>query len=56
MEFFDFEIVKMQFTFKCEEESITLGNFYRGRFVNDNILHDRIEDGRGYMYVDFYEG
>lgn len=48
-----FDIVNLNF--KSILKSLTLDNFYRGRFEIDNSLKEYSDEGQGYFYLEFYE-
>jgi hypothetical protein len=54
--FSDTKILKMDFEFSKQAGFTVLDNFYRGRFELNGRLCEISDDGRGYMYVEFYEG
>lgn len=38
------------------EDNCTIDSFYRGRAFMNGVLIEVTEDGRGYFYLEFYEG
>lgn len=37
-------------------KNLTIDNLYRGRFERKGELLESLEDGRGFFYMEFYEG
>ncbi len=56
LEFNGAEITRLNFSADKSLFTLTLDNLYRGRFQVDDKLIDVDDQGRGYFYVDFYEG
>jgi hypothetical protein len=54
--FHEVELYKVNLEFERTKELITIDNFYRGRFENEGNLLDLSSDGKGYIYIEFYEG
>lgn len=56
MEFLDVDIACLRLAFDTPIAALTLDNLYRGRFeINDHLI-EYDEQGRGYFYLEFYEG
>jgi len=50
------EFRKCQFEFNKLNSQLTVDNFYRGRFTDDDKLFDLTNDGKGDVFIEFYEG
>ncbi len=56
LKFTDVKIITLDFFNVKEVENLTLDNLYRGRADLNGDLIDIAEDGKGYFYLEFYEG
>lgn len=56
LEFDDAEITVANLSTDKSFSALTLDNLYRGRFQVDDRLIDVDNRGRGYFYLEFYEG
>lgn len=56
LKFIDVKITTMDFFNVKEVDGLTLDNLYRGRVEINGELVGISEDGRGYFYMEFYEG
>lgn len=56
LKFTDVKITTLDFFNMKEVESLTLDTLYRGRVELNGNLIEVSEDGRGYFYLEFYEG
>ena len=56
IEFMNVEVVRMDISFDEPLANLTLDSLYRGRFEIDGGLVEFDERGRGYFYLEFYEG
>ncbi|HYH16269.1 MAG TPA: hypothetical protein VD794_13665 [Flavisolibacter sp.] len=54
--FTDVKIITLDFFNVKEVENLTLDNLYRGRAELKGDLIEISEDGKGYFYLEFYEG
>lgn len=48
-------ITSYTFLFEALISELTLDNFYRGRFLDGELLKEYSQDGKGYFYVSFCE-
>jgi hypothetical protein len=55
LKFTDVEITLVDFFNIKEVKSLTIDNIYRGRILLNGELQDS-NDGKGYFYLEFYEG
>lgn len=56
LEFNEAEITQLNLSADKSLVTLTLDNLYRGRFQVDDRLIDVDDQGRGYFYLEFYEG
>lgn len=56
LKFMDVEITSMDFFNVKEIAGLTLDSIYRGRVEFNGELKEVSEDGKGYFYLEFYEG
>jgi|SRR5690606_33725540 len=56
LKFTDVKIITLDFFNVKEVENLTLDNLYRGRVELNGDLIEISEDGKGYFYLEFYEG
>ncbi|MDO5615795.1 MAG: hypothetical protein Q4G16_06370 [Cruoricaptor ignavus] len=56
LKFTEVEITTIDFFNVNEIEGLTLDNLYRGRTQLNGDLIEVSEDGKGYFYLEFYEG
>ena len=56
LKFTDVKISTFTFFNVKEAENLTLDTLYRGRAELEGELIEMSEDGRGYFYLEFYEG
>jgi len=56
LKFTEVKITTVDFFNVKEIEGLTLDNFYRGRVELNGELIEVSENGRGYFYLEFYEG
>jgi hypothetical protein len=56
LKFIDVEIVNIDFFNVKEVDSLTLDNLYRGRVELNGNLIEASNNGKGYFYLEFYEG
>lgn len=56
LKFTDVKIITLNFFNVKEVENLTLDNLYRGRGELNGDLIEISEDGKGYFYLEFYEG
>lgn len=56
LKFTEVEIVTLNFANVKEFNSLTLDNLYRGRLEHDGELIEISGGGKGYFYLEFYEG
>jgi len=54
--FNEVDIISMNFFYNDDKCDLVIDNIYRGRFEEDNNLIDASLDGKGYIYLEFYEG
>ena len=50
----EIEIVKFDFSLADIEKYLTIDLFYRGRYVQDDVLLD-VKNDKGYIFLEFYE-
>lgn len=56
LKFTDVKIITLDFFNVKDVENLTLDNLYRGRYELNGDLIELSEDGKGYFYLEFYEG
>ena len=56
LKFTDVNITTIDFFNLKEVEGLTIDTLYRGRAELDGELIEVSEDGKGYFYLEFYEG
>lgn len=56
LKFTDVKIITLDFFNIKDIENLTLDNLYRGRAELNGNLIEVSEDGKGYFYLEFYEG
>lgn len=56
LKFTDVKIIALDFFNVKDVENLTLDNLYRGKFEFNGELVEVSEDGKGYFYLEFYEG
>lgn len=56
LKFTDVKIITLDFFNVKDVENLTLDNLYRGKFELNRELIEVSEDGKGYFYLEFYEG
>ena len=56
LKFTDVKITNLSLFSVKGVESLTLDNLYRGRFEINGELIEVADDGKGYFYLEFYEG
>ncbi|MFV0468255.1 MAG: hypothetical protein ACK5MK_04915 [Dysgonomonas sp.] len=56
LKFTDVKIIVLDFFYVKDVENLTLDNLYRGKFEFNGELVEVSEDGKGYFYLEFYEG
>lgn len=54
--FHDVEIVKLGFEFSSCIDNSTIDSLYRGRFERDGSLIEFSDRGKGYFYLELFEG
>jgi hypothetical protein len=54
--FFEVNLTSVDFFNETKVENLTLDTLYRGRCLVDTELIDQSLDGKGFFYVEFYEG
>lgn len=56
LKFTEVKIITLDFFNVKDIENLTLDNLYRGRYELNGVLIELSEDGKGYFYLEFYEG
>ncbi|HLV39849.1 hypothetical protein [Xanthomarina sp.] len=56
LKFTDVKIITLDFFNVKDVENLTLDNLYRGRYELNGDLIELSEEGKGYFYLEFYEG
>ena len=56
LKFIDVEITALEFFNTKEVVNLTIDNLYRGKFEFSGELKEFTEEGKGYFYLEFYEG
>lgn len=56
LKFTDVKLITLDFFNVKDTENLTLDNLYRGRVEINGDLIETSKDGKGYFYLEFYEG